>query len=74
VILRLATGDPIFPAGEARAYDSKLYRRVGLPNLILCIDDQRQCADGDLPAGARVLRFRRHVAVEDVLRILRDAQ
>ena len=136
VTLRLATGDPIFPAGEPRAYDSKieerfarefrraardweiirepepvvtgdallfpdfvlqhrcdegrrwlleivgfwtpeyldrklmLYRRAGLGNLILCIDDQRQCADGDLPVGARVLRFRRHVAVEDVLRVL----
>jgi len=51
-----------------------LYRRAGLPNLILCIDEERQCADGDLPVGARVLRFRRRVAVEDVLRILRDAQ
>jgi len=137
VTLCLATGDPIFPAGEPRAYDSKieerfardfrraardweiirepepvvagnallfpdfvlqhrcdggrrwileivgfwtpeyldrkltLYRRAGLRNLILCIDDERQCADGDLPVGARVLRFRRHVAVEDVLRILR---
>ena len=139
VTLCLATGDPIFPAGEPRTYDSKieerfagdfrraardweiirepepvvagnallfpdfvlrhrcdgrrrwileivgfwtpkyldrkltLYRSAGLRNLILCIDDERQCADGDLPVGARVLRFRRHVAVEDVLRILRDA-
>jgi predicted nuclease of restriction endonuclease-like RecB superfamily len=139
VTLCLATGDPIFPVGEPRAYDSKteerfarefrraardweivrepepvvagnallfpdfvlqhrcdgrkrwlleivgfwtpeyldrklrLYRRAGLRNLILCIDDERQCAGGDLPVGARVLRFRRHVAVEDVLRILRDA-
>ncbi len=139
VTLRLATGDPIFPAAEPRTYDSKieerfardfrrtardweivrepepvvagnallfpdfvlrhranggrrwlleivgfwtpeyldrklmLYRRAGLRNLILCIDDARQCADGDLPVGAQVLRFRRHVAVEDVLRLLRDA-
>ena len=51
-----------------------LYRRAGLPNLILCIDEERQCADGDLPLGARVLRFRRRVAVDDVLRILCDAQ
>jgi predicted nuclease of restriction endonuclease-like RecB superfamily len=47
-----------------------LYRRAGLRNLILCIDDERQCADGDLPLGARVLRFRRHVAVDQVLRLL----
>jgi hypothetical protein len=38
--------------------------------LILCIDEDRRCADGDLPAGARVLRFRRHVPVGEVLRIL----
>jgi hypothetical protein len=136
VVLRLATGDPIFPATEPRLYDSKieerfardfrraardweiirepepvaagsvllfpdfvlqhrvnagkrwlleivgfwtpeylarklaLYREAGLPNLILCIDEERQCSDGDLPAGARVLRFRRHVAVAEVLRLL----
>ncbi len=136
VTLRLASGDPIFPAAEPRAYDSKveerfardfrraardweiirepepvtagatllfpdfvlrhrldgekhwlleivgfwtpeylarklaLYRRAGLRNLILCIDDERQCADGDLPLGARVLRFRRYVAVDQVLRLL----
>ena len=136
VVLRLATGDPIFPATEPRLYDSKieerfardfrraapdweiirepepvaagsvllfpdfvlqhrvdagkrwlleivgfwtpeylarklaLYREAGLPNLILCIDEERQCTDGDLPAGARVLRFRRHVAVEEVLRLI----
>ena len=134
--MRLASGDPIFPAAEPRAYDSKveerfardfrraardweiirepepvaagaallfpdfvlrhrldgekrwlleivgfwtpeylarklaLYRRAGLRNLILCIDDERQCADGELPLGARVLRFRRHVAVDQVLRLL----
>ena len=136
VTLRLASGDPIFPAAEPRAYDSKveerfardfrraardweiirepepvtagatllfpdfvlrhrldgekrwlleivgfwtpeylarklaLYRKAGLPNLILCIDDERQCTDGELPLGARVLRFRRHVAVDQVLRLL----
>ena len=136
VTLRLASGDPIFPAAEPRPYDSKveerfardfrraardweiirepepvpaggtllfpdfvlrhrldgekrwlleivgfwtpeylarklaLYRRAGLRNLSLCIDDARQCADGDLPLGARVLRFRRHVAVDQVLRFL----
>jgi predicted nuclease of restriction endonuclease-like RecB superfamily len=136
VILRLATGDPIFPGTEPRVYDSKveerfardfrratreweiirepepvaagsvllfpdfalrhrvdgrkrwlleivgfwtpeylarklaLYREAGLPNLILCIDEERKCTDGDLPVGARVLRFRRRVAVEEVLRLL----
>ncbi len=28
-----------------------LYRKAGLRNLILCIDEDRRCADGDLPAG-----------------------
>jgi len=136
VLLQLATGDPIFPAPEPRAYDSKieerfarefrsaarnwdivrepepvaagtvllfpdfvlrhridrrkrwlleivgfwtpeylarklaLYRAAGLPNLILCIDEERQCTDGDLPSGARVLRFRRRVDAEQVLRLI----
>lgn len=136
VSLQLATGDPIFPAAEPRAYDSKieerftrefrsvarnwdivrepepvaagavllfpdfvlqhrgdrkkrwfleivgfwtpeylarklaLYRAAGLPNLILCIDEKRQCTAGDLPSGARVLRFRRHVDAEQVLRLI----
>src|SRR5262249_42097189 len=115
VVLRLASGDPIFPSEEPRYYDSKLeerfardfrkvardwdvvrepepvraestlifpdfalqhrydpsrrwlleivgfwtpgyveqklarYRAAGLENLILCIDEQRGCAPGDLP-------------------------
>ena len=47
-----------------------LYRAAGLPNLILCIDDDRRCADGTLPAGARVLRFRRRVDARAVLGLL----
>jgi len=38
-----------------------LYRRAGLANLILCIDEQRDCAPGDLPANAHILRYRRRV-------------
>jgi predicted nuclease of restriction endonuclease-like RecB superfamily len=47
-----------------------LYRRACLANLILCIDDERNCAEEELPAGARVLRFRRRVDAAAVLRLL----
>jgi hypothetical protein len=134
--LELGTGDPIFPAGEPRRYDSRLeerfarefrrlapdwdvlrepepvsagdtlifpdfalchrrdtarrwlleivgfwtpdyvarklalYRRAHLSNLILCIDEERNCAAADLPAGALVMRFHRRVDAAAVLRLL----
>jgi len=134
--LELGPGDPIFPAGEPRRYDSRLeerfarefrrlapewdvlrepepvsagdtlifpdfalchrrdmarrwlleivgfwtpdyvarklalYRRAHLSNLILCIDEERNCAAADLPAGALVMRFRRRVDAAAVLRLL----
>jgi uncharacterized protein len=37
------------------------YRSAGLPNLILCIDQDRECADGDLPTGAHIIRYRRRI-------------
>jgi predicted nuclease of restriction endonuclease-like RecB superfamily len=46
------------------------YRTARLPNLILCIDEERNCASADFPPSARVLRFRRHVDPAAVLRIL----
>jgi predicted nuclease of restriction endonuclease-like RecB superfamily len=49
------------------------YRAAGLSNLILCIDDERNCAEQDLPAGALVLRFRRRVDATAVHRLV-DAQ
>jgi hypothetical protein len=42
-------------------------RATGIRNLILVIDEERRCADRDLPAGARVIRYRRRI---DPLRIL----
>lgn len=134
--LRLATGDPIFPAAAPRQYDSRLeerfarefrraapewdvvrepepiavgpslifpdfglqkrsdpgqrwlleivgfwtpdylsrkltlYREALVANLILCIDEARSCADGDLPPGARIVRFRRRVDPAAVLRAM----
>jgi hypothetical protein len=47
-----------------------LYRNARLSNLILCIDEQRNCAEADLPSGARVVRYRRRVDAAAVLRII----
>ena len=44
-----------------------LYRSARLSNLILCIDEQRNCAEADLPSGARVVRYRRRVDAAAVL-------
>jgi predicted nuclease of restriction endonuclease-like RecB superfamily len=38
-----------------------------LPNVILCVDEQRNCSEGDLPPGARVIRYRRQVPARLVL-------
>lgn len=43
------------------------YRAASAPNLVLCIDERRQCSDGDLPSGARVVWFRRRIAPQAVL-------
>ena len=47
-----------------------LYRTASVANLILCIDEDRACAAGDLPVGAIVVRFRRRVDAVAVRRIL----
>jgi predicted nuclease of restriction endonuclease-like RecB superfamily len=44
-----------------------LLRAAKLDNLILCLDEERCCADGELPTGARVVRFRRHIDPAAVL-------
>lgn len=49
-----------------------LYRSAGLPNLILCIDEARNCAADALPAGARVIRYHRRVDAPAVLRLLAE--
>jgi len=52
--------------------ESKLrrLRAAGLGNLILCVDEDRNCGEDDLPSGARVLRFRRWVDAEAVLALV----
>ena len=44
-----------------------LLRAAKLDNLILCLDEERCCADGELPTGAHVVRFRRHIDPAAVL-------
>jgi predicted nuclease of restriction endonuclease-like RecB superfamily len=44
------------------------YRSARLSNLILCIDEERNCTTADLPASAHVIRFRRRVDPSAVLR------
>ncbi len=46
------------------------YRSAHLSNLILCVDERRNCAEADLPAGAVVVTFRRRVDAAAVLRML----
>ncbi|MEO8182226.1 MAG: DUF790 family protein [Deltaproteobacteria bacterium] len=42
-------------------------RQARLENFILCVDEQRNCAEGSLPSGARVIQYRRHVPARAVL-------
>jgi hypothetical protein len=50
------------------------YREARVSKLILCIDEARNCAEADLPAGALVVRFRRRVDPAAVLRMIRSAE
>ena len=47
-----------------------LYRSAHVPRLIFCIDEDRNCAEADLPSGARVIRYRRRVDPSEVLRAI----
>ena len=44
-------------------------RAAGLPNLILCVDEQLACAGQALPADARLITFRGRVPAERVLEL-----
>jgi predicted nuclease of restriction endonuclease-like RecB superfamily len=46
------------------------YRSARLSDLILCIDEDRNCANADLPPTARIVRFRRRVDPTAVLQVL----
>jgi hypothetical protein len=42
-------------------------RKTSVENLIICVDAERGCSEGDLPIGARVLRFKRKIDPAAVL-------
>ncbi|MCC6526615.1 MAG: DUF790 family protein [Polyangiaceae bacterium] len=45
-------------------------RAARLERFILCVDAERNCGDGDLPAAAHVVRFRKRVDVAAVLALV----
>jgi uncharacterized protein len=47
-----------------------LLREANLRNLVLCIDQDRQCSDEELPPSARVVRFRRRIDPRAVLAVI----
>jgi hypothetical protein len=47
-----------------------LYRSARVSNLILCIDENRNCAEADVPSGALIVKFRRRVDASAVLRVV----
>jgi hypothetical protein len=46
-------------------------REAAIPELILCIDASRDCDEAELPAGAKVVRYRRRIDAGEVLAVLR---
>lgn len=46
-------------------------RRARISNLILCIDEERNVGEAELPAAAVVLRYRRRVDAQRVLELVR---
>jgi len=47
-------------------------RRARVSNLVVCIDEERNVGDGDLPAGAAVIRYRRRVDAARVLELVQN--
>ncbi len=45
-------------------------RLAGLDNLILCLDADRACGDDAVPAGARLVRYRRKIDVRTIVEIM----
>ncbi len=48
-------------------------RAASIPNLLLCIAEDRNCAESELPSLARVVRYRRRVDAAAVLRAIEEA-
>jgi predicted nuclease of restriction endonuclease-like RecB superfamily len=49
------------------------YRAANLPRVILCINAKRSLAEHELPRDARIVRFKKHVPVEQILAIVEAA-
>lgn len=49
------------------------YRAASMPRVILCIDAERTVDACDLPADARIVRFKRSIPIEQVLAIIDTA-
>ncbi len=47
-----------------------LFGVAGLRDLVLCIDESRNCADGTLPGSSRIIRFRRRLDATAVLHLI----
>lgn len=45
-------------------------REARIPNLLLCVSDKLNCAEGDLPEGASVIRFNKRLEPKDVLSLI----
>ena len=45
-------------------------RAARIPNLILCVDEERQCSEADLPENTPVIRFRRRIDVAKLMEVL----
>ena len=56
-----------------RTTSASMYRAARLSNLILRIDESRNCAEADLPPEALVVWFRRRVDAAAVLRMVETA-
>jgi len=45
-------------------------RAAGIERLVLCIDQNRHCADGELPAGARLVPYKQRIDPRAILAIV----
>jgi predicted nuclease of restriction endonuclease-like RecB superfamily len=45
-------------------------KAAGLSNLIICMDEEKNCGEVDLHPGTRLVRFKRRVDVNQVLKII----
>jgi predicted nuclease of restriction endonuclease-like RecB superfamily len=49
-------------------------RRANLGNLVICVDADRGCSEGDLPLGTRIVRFKKTIDPRAVLALIEPAR